>query len=118
MGTHARRLEKEGAREGTVLRLEALPESAPASAPFPAAKAVLHGVPGPKVRREVAPRRARAGQGQDGFQEPPSAEHRGTAGAGFQRGEAGGDLRPGLVRQQQTDGQQVPSDTKVEKSKG
>jgi hypothetical protein len=55
MGAHDRGLEKEGARQGTIPRLEAFPEPAPAPAPFPAAEAVRDCVPVPKVCWQVTP---------------------------------------------------------------
>src|SRR5215471_11126763 len=55
LGAHNRRIDKEVARHRAILRLEVLPESAPAPTPFPAAKAVVHRVPASKILREVAP---------------------------------------------------------------
>ena len=49
MGTHNRRIDKEMACQRTGLRLEPLPELAPAPAPFPAAKAVIDRVPTSKL---------------------------------------------------------------------
>src|SRR5215468_9153761 len=109
MSAHDRGIDQEVTRQGTVLRLEAFPELAPDPAPFPAAKAVIDRVPVPKVRREVAPGRPRAGQIEDGFNEHPIAECRGAASAGFDGGKDGGNLRPGRVSQQQTYSHEVSS---------
>jgi hypothetical protein len=84
---------------GTILYLAALPEPAPDSAAFPAAKAVIHRVPVPKVRRQVAPWRAGPGEIQDRLDKEPITERRRAAGARFQGGEDGGKFRPCLVRE-------------------
>jgi hypothetical protein len=55
MRPHDGRIDKEVTGQGTRLRLEALPELAPDTAPFPAAKAVVPRVPVPKILWEVAP---------------------------------------------------------------
>ena len=102
MGAHNGRIDKEVARQGTGLRLEALPEPVPDATRFPAAKAIVDRIPVPKVLWQVAPRCPRAGQIEDSCNEHPIAESRGTASAGFDRSEDGGNLRPGLVSQQQT----------------
>ena len=99
MGAHNGRIDKEVARQGTGLRLEVLPEPAPEATGLPAAKAVVDRVPVPKVLWQVAPRCPRAGKIEDGFNEHPIAESRGTASAGFDGSEDGGNLRPGLVSQ-------------------
>src|SRR5262245_1942989 len=109
MRAHDRCIDKEVARQGTALRLEAFPELAPDPAPFPAAKAVIDRVPVPKVRRQVAPRGPRAGKIEDGFNEHPIAECRGAASAGFDGGKEGGNLRPCRVSQQQTYSHEVSS---------
>ena len=67
MRTHDGRIDKEVLGQGTSLRLEALPELAPDTAPFPAAKAVVHCVPAPEVLWEVAPGGSRASEIQDRF---------------------------------------------------
>ena len=51
MGAHNRRIDKDVARHGAILRLEALPESAPEPTYFPAAETVVNGVPGAKAFR-------------------------------------------------------------------
>ena len=113
MGAHDRGIDKEVVCEGARSRLEALPEPAPDAAPFPAAKAVVHRVPVPKLLWEVAPGQSCPGQRQDCFDKQPITERRGAASAGFQGGEDGGNFCPRLVRQQQTYGQQVPSYAKA-----
>ena len=109
MGTHNRRIDKELACPGRGVRLEPLPELAPEPPSFPAAKAVLDCVPAPKRLGQVTPGRPRAGKVQHGFDEQPIAEHRGTSSTGFDGGEDGGNLGPGLIRQQQTYRPQVSS---------
>src|SRR5215813_4961014 len=109
MGAHNGRIDKEVARHGTCLRLEALPQPAPDAPRLPAAKAVIDRIPVPKVLWQVAPWRPRAGKIQDGFNEQPIAERRRTASAGFDSSEDGGNLRPGLVSQQQTYSHEVSS---------
>src|SRR5215510_15668050 len=109
MRPHDGRIDTEVPGQGTILRLEALPEPAPAIAPFPAAKAVVHRVPAPKRLWEGAPGGARASEIQDRFDTQPITEHRGTPRTGFQGGEDGGHLCPCLISQQQTDRQQVAS---------
>ena len=102
MGAHDRGIDKEVVCEGARPRLEALPEPAPDAAPFPAAKAVVHRVPVPKVLWEIAPWGSRPGEIQDRLDKVPVAERRRAAGARFERGEDGGEFRPRLVREQQT----------------
>src|SRR4029450_5595134 len=101
MCAHDRGIDKEVARQGTALRLDAFPELAPEPPPFPAAKTVVDRVPVPKVRRQVAPGRPRAGKIEDGFNEHSIAEYRGAPSARFDGGKDGGKLRPGCVSQQQ-----------------
>src|SRR5262249_60476917 len=113
MRPHDGRIDKEVTCQGTRLRLEALPELAPDTAPFPAATAVVHCVPVPKILWEVAPGQSCPGQRQDRFDKQPITERRGAASAGFQGGEDGGNFCPRLVRQQQTYGHQVPSYVKA-----
>src|SRR5215216_5910298 len=108
MRTHNSRIDKEVPGQGAILCLQALPELAPDTTLFPAAKAVVHRVPVPKVLWEVAPESPRAGERQDRFDKEPITERRGAASAGFQGGEDGGNLCPRLVGQQQTYGHQVP----------
>src|SRR5215467_21085 len=109
MGTDNRRIDKELAGQRTGVRLESLPELAPESAPFPAAKAVIDRVPVAKRLWQVAPWRPRAGKVKHGFDEHPIAEHRGAPSTGFDSGEDGGKLRPCFIRQQQTYRPQVSS---------
>src|SRR5262245_30579081 len=109
MGTHNRRINKEMACLGGGVRLQTLPELAPEPAPFPAAKAVIDGVPASKRLWQVTPGRPSAGQVQHGFDEHPIAEHRGTPVTGFNGGEDGGNLCPCLLSQQQTYRHQVSS---------
>src|SRR5262245_21911154 len=99
MGPPKRRIDKEVARQRAIRPLEVLPELAPDAARFPAATAVIDRIPVPKVLRQVAPRRSRAGEIENGFNAHPIAEHWGTASAGFDRREDRGNLRPGLVGQ-------------------
>jgi hypothetical protein len=113
MRTHDSRIDKEVTCQGALLRVEALPEPAPDTAPFPAAKAVVHRVLVPKILWEVAPGDPRAGAIQDRCDKQPITERRGAASAGLQGGQDGGNLRPGLIRQQQTYGHQIPSYSKV-----
>src|SRR5215510_12378895 len=89
MRPHDGRIDKEVPGQRTLLRLEALPELAPDTAPFPAAKAVVHRVPVPKLLREVAPGQSCPGQIQDRFDKQPITQRRGAASAGFQGGEDG-----------------------------
>src|SRR5262249_49443379 len=95
-------IDKEMAAQRTGVRLEPLPELAPDAPPFPAAKAVVDGIPAPKIGWEVAPGRSRAGEIEDGFNEHAIAQRWGTPGAGFDSGKNGGKLCPCLVSQQQT----------------
>src|SRR5262245_52611386 len=109
MGTHNGRIDKEVARQGTGLRLAVLPEPAPDATGLPAAQAVVDRIPVPKVLWQVAPRYPRAGKIEDVFNEHPIAESRGTASAGFDSSEEGGNRRPSLVSQQQTHSHEVSS---------
>src|SRR5215475_11902221 len=99
-GAHHRRLDKEVARHRALLRLEVLPESAPAPTPFPAAKAVVHRVPASQLLREVAPGQACPGAIQPRLDKEAITEHWRTASAGFQLGKDGGNFRPRLIREQ------------------
>src|SRR5215467_12200190 len=102
MGAHNGRINEDMSCYRVILCLEALPEPAPDPAAFPAAKAVIHRIPVPKVRRQVTPWRPGPGERQDRFDKQPITERRRTAGAGFQGGEERGKFRPCLVREQQT----------------
>ena len=96
------RIDKKVACLGRGVRLETLPELAPEAAPFPAAKAMIDRVPVAKLLWQVTLGRPSAGQGKNGFDAQPIAEHRGTPSTGFDGGEDGGKLRPCLISQQQT----------------
>src|SRR5215813_13963991 len=113
MRPHDGRIDKEVPCQGARFGLQALPELAPDTAPFPAAQAVVPRIPAPKLHWEVAPGDARASAIQDRFDKQPIIERRGAASARFQGGEDGGNLRPRLVRQQQTYRHQVPSYAKA-----
>jgi hypothetical protein len=107
MRPHDGRIDKEMARQGAISALETLPEPTPDPASFPAAKAVVHRIPVPKLRGKIAPGDARAGQIQDRFDKQPITERWRAASAGFQGGKDGGHLGPSFVSQQQTDRHQV-----------
>ena len=109
MGADNRRIATELAGPRTGVRLEPLPELAPEPAPFPAAKAVRDRVPVSKRLGEVTPGRPRAGKVKHGFDAQPIAEPWGTPSRGLDGGEDGGNLRPGLLSQQQTYSHQVSS---------
>src|SRR5262245_25604197 len=109
MGADNRRIDKEVACPGRGVRLEPLPQLAPEPTPFPAAKAVVHRIPVAKCLWQVTPRRPGTGEVQNGFKEHPIAEHRRTPSTGFDGGEDGGNLRPGLISEQQTYRHQVSS---------
>src|SRR5215470_15097402 len=100
MGAHNRRIDKEVTQHGAIRRPEVLPESAPDPTPFPAAKSIIHCVPAAKVLREVAPRQSCPGEIQHRLDKQTITEHWGTASAGFQRDEDGGNFRPRLIREQ------------------
>jgi len=100
MGAHNRRIDKDVARHGAILRLEVLPESAPDPTHFPAAKAVVHRVPASKILWQVAPGQACPGAIQHRLDKQAITEHWRTASAGFQRGEDGGNFRPRLISEQ------------------
>src|SRR5215831_6961964 len=97
MGAHYRRIDKEVARYGAILRLEVLPKSAPEPTPFPAAKAVVHRVPASKILRQVAPGQSCPGEIQHCLDKQAITEHWWTASARFQGGEDGGNFRPCLI---------------------
>ena len=99
MGAHDRGIDKEVPCQRARPGLAVFPEPAPEAAPFPAAKAVIHRVPMPKVRWEVAPRGPRPGEIEHRLDKQPIAEHRWAAGAGFEQGEDRGQFRPRLVRE-------------------
>src|SRR4030095_15647427 len=103
------RIEKKVACLGRGVRLETLPKLAPDPTPFPAAKAVVHRIPVSKLLWQITPRCPGTGQVQNGFNEHPIAKHRGTPSTGFDGGEEGGHLHPGLLSQQQTYRHQVSS---------
>src|ERR687888_2147086 len=100
MGADNRRIDKDVARHGASLRLEALPESAPDPPYFPAAKAVVHRVPASKIFRQVAPGQSCPSEIQHGLDKQAITEHWRTASAGFQGSEDGGNVRPRLIREQ------------------
>jgi len=81
MGTHNRRIDKEGAGQGAGLPLAALPEPAPDTASFPAAKAVVYRVPVSKVLWQVTPRCSCPGEIEDGLDKQPITKRRRAAGA-------------------------------------
>jgi hypothetical protein len=111
MGADNRRLDKAVVRRGAGLRLEALPEPAPAAARCPAAKAVGDRIPGPKVLRQVAPRRPSPGERQNGLEKQPIRARRRAAGTRFQGGEDGRNVRPRPVSASPTDRHLVSSKT-------
>src|SRR5262245_5714071 len=86
MRAHNRRIATEVACPGRGGRLETLPKLAPAPTPFPAAPAVVHRIPVSKRLWQVTPRRPGTGQVQNGFNDHPIAEHRGTPSTGLARG--------------------------------
>src|SRR5215475_6817725 len=113
MGAHNGGIDEEMEGVLVVLPLEACPALAPEAAPFPATKAVVDRVPVPKIGGEVTPGSPRTGEGQDGLDEQPITQCRGTPSTGFDGSEDGGNCRPHLVSQQQTHGHQVSSVSKV-----
>src|SRR5262249_45416137 len=100
MGADNRRIDKEVACLGRGVRLETLPKLAPEPTPFPAAQAVVHRIPVAKRLWQVTPRRPGTGEGQNGFDEHPIAEHWGPPSTGCDGGEDGGNLGPYLIGQQ------------------
>jgi hypothetical protein len=96
-GAHTRRIDKEVEGNVAVLGLEALPEPAPETARFPAAEAVVDGVPGPKLRGHIAPGNARSRTLEDRFEEQAITEFGGTAGLRCDRGEARFNFGPGFI---------------------
>src|SRR5215510_1291061 len=100
MGAHKRRIDKDVARHGAILRLEVLPEAAPDPTHFPAAKAVVHRVPASKILRQVAPGQPCPSEIQHGLDKQAITEHWRTASAGFQSSEDGGNFLPRLISEQ------------------
>jgi hypothetical protein len=100
MGAHHRRIHTNVACHRAILRLEALPESAPDPTPFPAAKAVVHRVPASKLLRQVAPGQSCPSERQHRLDTQAITEHWRTASAGFQRGEDRCNFRPCLISKQ------------------
>jgi hypothetical protein len=92
-GAHHRRLAKAGARDGASLRLEMLPEAAPAVVPR---------VPASKILRQVVPGQSCPGAIQHCLDNQASTAHWRPARARFPGGEEGGKVRPGLIRKQET----------------
>src|SRR2546423_3767182 len=102
MGTHNGRIDKEVQGLMAILRLEAFPELPPDTACFPAAKAVVDRVPGPKIGWQVAPGHPCTGEIEDSFDEHAIAQRRGTPSTGFDGHEDGRNRCPCRVREQQT----------------
>ena len=102
MGADNGRINKEVQGDAAVLCPEPLPELPPDAACCPAAKTIIDRVPVAKLLWQVTLGRPSAGQGKNGFDAQPIAEHRGTPSTGFDGGEDGGKLRPCLISQQQT----------------
>ena len=100
MGADNRRIDKDVARYGAILRLEVLPESAPEPTPFPAAKAIIHRVPAAQILRQVAPGQSCPGEIQHGLDTQAITEHWRAASARFQGGEEGCNFRPCLISKQ------------------
>src|SRR4029434_3846657 len=80
MGADHRRIAQAVKRHTAVRSLAALPAPPPDPARGPTAQAVGDRGPPPEVVREVAPRRSRPRARQDGLDQPPITEGRGTAG--------------------------------------
>jgi hypothetical protein len=94
------RIDEEVARYRAVPCLEALPEPAPDAARFPAAKAVVDGVPVPKIGWEVAPGRSGACEIPHRLDKQPITERRRAASTRFQAGEDGRNFCPRLIIKQ------------------
>ena len=81
--------------------LEPLPEPLPQLALFPAAKAVVDGVPVAELIGQVPPRNPGACLVQDGFDEHPVAELRRAAGGVLELPQHRFDCRPQRITDQQ-----------------
>ena len=81
--------------------LEPLPEPLPQLALFPAAKAVVDGVPVAELIGQVPPRNPGACLVQDGFDEHPVAELRRAAGGVLELPQHRFDFRPQRITDQQ-----------------
>src|SRR6266850_5210708 len=100
MGAHHRRVHEAVFRHLERSALYVVPQLAPHPPTFPAAEAVIDGIPAATRRGHITPGNAGAGHIEDRFDEHPITEHgRATRGMLDQR-EDRGDLFPSVVRQE------------------
>jgi hypothetical protein len=78
----------------TDLRLEMCPKLAPNAAGFPAAEAIVHGIPMTKLCGQIPPGEPGASEIEDRFDKLAVAQLRRTSGFVFQRGENRSNLSP------------------------
>jgi len=88
----------------TALRLKTCPELSPNAAGFPAAEAVVDGIPMAKLRGEIPPGEPGAGEIEDRFDELAVAQLRRTAGFVLKSGENRFTLSPSSIREERSNG--------------
>ena len=100
MGAHNRRVNEEVLSHLERSALSVVPQLAPHTPTFPAAEAVIDGIPAAKLRWHITPGKAGAGHIEDCFDEHPITEHgRATRGVLDPRKDRG-DVFPSFVRQE------------------
>jgi hypothetical protein len=109
MAPHNRAVDEDMGGCLTALRLEMCPELAPNAAGFPAAEAIVHGIPMAKLRGQIAPGEPGASEIEDRFDELAVAQLRRTSGFVFQRGENRSNLSPSGIREERANGLAWPS---------
>ena len=102
MSPHHRRIDKEVLEAFVLALVDPFPQSLPDGALFPSAESLVNDIPVPERLRQVAPRRAGARLGEDGFDEHPVAEARGTPGGGFEVTQHRFDFGPDGIRDEET----------------
>jgi hypothetical protein len=100
MGAHHRRVHEEVLSHLERAALSVVPPWVPHTPTFPAAEAVIDGIPAAKLRWHITPGKAGAGHIEDRFDDHLITEHgRATRGVLDQRKDRG-DLFPSFVRQE------------------
>jgi hypothetical protein len=101
-----RAIDEEVLSQVTAIAVRAFPELPADTLGFPAAEAVVHGIPVPKLLGHIPPGNASAGDIEDRFDEEAVTEFRRAAGLLLNRRESRFNLRSGSVSEEQAYGHQ------------
>jgi hypothetical protein len=100
MGAHTRRVQPEICGHVARLVWSVVPPLAPPAPAFPAAEAVIDGIPAAKLRWHIAPGNTGPGHLEDRFDEHPVTEHGGATRWVLDQRQDRGHVFPGVVRQE------------------